>query len=74
MMAAAPVAGEGLETEGAAIWLPNKALVEIQMISPQSRGSTADNDEGMEDGSVGKGLRFTFSWAVKPDTIIGGFS
>lgn len=41
------------------------------MIPPQSRGSTADSEEGMEEGDNGKGLLFTFSWAVKPDTIIG---
>jgi hypothetical protein len=61
---------QGLETDGAAIWLPNNALVEIQMIPPQSRGSSADSDEGMED-NVGKGLLITFSWAVNPNTIIG---
>ena len=60
----------GRGNEGAAIWLPNRVLVELQMIPPSSRGSAADREEGMQ-GASGRGFLVTFSWAVKPDTVIG---
>ena len=60
----------GRGNDGAAIWLPNRVLVELQMIPPSSRGSAADREEGMQ-GASGRGLLLTFSWAVKPDTVIG---
>lgn len=61
----------GKENEGAAIWLPNKVLVELQMIPPSSRGLQADQAEGMQEGLPGRSFLVTFSWAVKPNTVIG---
>ena len=56
--------------DGAAVWLPGRVLLEIQMIKPSTRGIKGDNEEGMGQGH-GRGLLITFSWAVNKSTVIG---